>query len=423
MSGALQAVYQNFRSSADPKFIKTSTISSSNRIGFRATNLTVSSSGKSAVLMYYSYSTGCCTSQTGFTFNISDNKGTQLANVNKNKNNLGGADTNPYSITSDSSDNFYVAASVFRSASVPRNNYSVFKFNSSGTQQWEKSMTATSNPRNLTVDSSGNVYVTYNSTGGPLLSKFNSSGTVQWQRLTVDFNTQNMTTDSSGNIYLAGLGPDADTLYVLKYDSSGTLLSTKGFGTYPTTINKSGIAVDSSGNVYIAVTSNSIQHIAKLNSSFTQQWSRKLSGTGAGGNTGNLAVDSSGNVYVANSSGLIAKYNSSGTLQWQRRQTSASGGAIDSSDVYLVGTNVYFGGQLTDGAAVFTIGTDGTPATGTFTVAGIAFTYAAGAATDAAYTLGTPVVSITSTSTTITVSDGTFGTDNAVTSTNTTVTI
>jgi len=117
------------------------------------------------------------------------------------------------------------------------------------------------------------------------------------------------------------------------------------------------------------------------------------------------------------------KYNSSGTLQWQRRQNSSQAASIASADVYLLGTNVHFGGQLTNGVATFTIGTDGTPSTGTYTVAGIGFTYSAGTTTESAYTLNTQTVSITSTSTTVTVSDGTFGTDNAVASTNTTVTI
>ena len=66
---------------------------------------------------------------------------------------------------------------------------------------------------------------------------------------------------------------------------------------------------------------------AKFNSSGTIQWQRTLDGSTQHDRGTGIAVDSSGNVYIAGfgawTSGksyeiLIAKYNSSGTLQYQR---------------------------------------------------------------------------------------------------------
>ena len=93
-----------------------------------------------------------------------------------------------------------------------------------------------------------------------------------------------------------------------------------------------GIAVDSSGNVYVtgktesAGAGNTDLFIAKYDSSGTIQWQRTLGGTNGDEGYG-VTVDSSGNVYVVGftfSAGsglqdwLIAKYNASGTIQWQR---------------------------------------------------------------------------------------------------------
>ena len=89
-----------------------------------------------------------------------------------------------------------------------------------------------------------------------------------------------------------------------------------------------GIAVDSSGNVYVTghtgsqgAGGNDIL-IAKYNTSGVTQWLRTLGGTGTDAGTG-IAVDSSGNVYVTGYTGsqgaggydiLIAKLPSDGSL-------------------------------------------------------------------------------------------------------------
>ena len=92
-----------------------------------------------------------------------------------------------------------------------------------------------------------------------------------------------------------------------------------------------GIAVDSSGNVYVTgyTTSDGAGgadiSISKYNTSGVIQWQRTLGGTGIDYGYG-IAVDSSGNVYVTGHTGSdgaggndisISKYNTSGTIQWQ----------------------------------------------------------------------------------------------------------
>jgi uncharacterized delta-60 repeat protein len=129
-----------------------------------------------------------------------------------------------------------------------------------------------------------------------------------------------------------------------------------------------GIAVDSSGNCYVAgytISTGAGQQdalITKYNASGTIQWQRVLGGTNGDISYG-IAVDSSGNCYVtgytlsAGAGGqdaLIAKYDTSGTIQWQRVLGGVSGDlgygiAVDSSgNCYVTGNTDSTGAGVND---------------------------------------------------------------------------
>ena len=122
------------------------------------------------------------------------------------------------------------------------------KVNSTGTEQWTKTFSTTSNDNGNTdvaVDSSGNVYITGHTSndidgntnlGGTdiFIQKYNTSGDKQWTRTigtSSDENPGGITIDSSGNFFVTGStsgGLDGNTsagskdLFVVKYNSSGT---------------------------------------------------------------------------------------------------------------------------------------------------------------------------------------------------------
>jgi len=279
-------------------------------------------------------------------------------------------------ITVDSSGNVYVCGYAYISSG--QTVQSISKYNTSGTIQWQRTLTDSyfthqDAAYGIAVDNSGNVYVCgygTNSSGTAVqsISKWNNSGTIQWQNTLTDAYSspydiaQGITVDSSGNVYVCGFGTNSLGNYVQsisKWNNSGTIQWQRTLAdTYATPGDSAqGIAVDSSGNVYVCgyginSSGQTVQSISKYNTSGTIQWQRTLAApyTRAQG----ITVDSSGNVYVcgygSNSSGYgvqsISKWNNSGTIQWQNTLTdsyttpsdSAQGITVDSSgNVYVCG--------------------------------------------------------------------------------------
>lgn len=122
----------------------------------------------------------------------------------------------------DSSGNVYVA---FEYSSGTRYN-GMAKYNSSGTQQWQRQLNITSgNFMWSAVDSSGNVYGAEDN----LLFKWNSSGTLQWQRqftgTTIDFQGISW---FNNYIVLTGLIDTNAGIIVVKDDGSQTGTYTLG---------------------------------------------------------------------------------------------------------------------------------------------------------------------------------------------------
>jgi streptogramin lyase len=149
--------------------------------------------------------------------------------------------------------------------------------------------------------------------------------------------------DSSGNVYVV----DTHNYRVQKFDSNGRYLAQwgsrgSGSGQFNAPI---GVAVDSSGNVYVADSEN--QRVQKFDSNgrHLAQWGSRGSGSGQFSFPYGVAVDSSGNVYVADlGNDRVQKFDSNGRhlAQWGSKGSGSgqfnypAGVAVDSSgNVYV----------------------------------------------------------------------------------------
>jgi DNA-binding beta-propeller fold protein YncE len=257
----------------------------------------------------------------------------------------------PYGIAVDSSGNVYVADT---------SNNRIQKFSSTGSfvTKWGTQGSADgqiNHPYGIAVDSSGNVYVadTMNnriqkfSSTGSFVTKWGSGGSGDSQ-----FSSPwGIAVDSSGYVYVV----DCNNNRIQKFSSTdginytfvtkwGTQGSADGQINHP-----SGIAVDSSGNVYVAEESNyriqKFSSIDGINYTFVTKWGTQGSGDGQFESPFGIAVDISGNVYVADTfNDRIQKFSSAGSFvtKWGSSGSEdgqffhPSGIAVDSSgNVYV----------------------------------------------------------------------------------------
>jgi len=242
----------------------------------------------------------------------------------------------PWGVAVDSAGNVYV---------TDQNNDRVEKFTSTGAYvtAWGCTTAASGcssgsgpgefhRPLGIAVDSSGNVYVTDYTNNR--VEKFTSTGhyITAWGCATAGTGCPGSSTpgelnepyglavDSSGNVYVA----DFSNSRVEKFTSTGTFIATiASSGSGPGNVDGPvGVAVDSGGNVYVADDGNN--RIEKLTSTgaYLTAWGCTDAGDGCPGGSGpgefnypqSVAVDSAGNVYAADYGGnRVEKFTSTGT--------------------------------------------------------------------------------------------------------------
>ncbi|MBD2102024.1 SBBP repeat-containing protein [Leptolyngbya sp. FACHB-261] len=265
------------------------------------------------------------------------------------------------------------------------------------TLQWVRQLGSAANDYSYGVaaDKIGNVYIagaTEGNLGGAFvggssdsfLAQYNSSdvAAANSPRKPNGANSANrdgfssVVVDGSNNYYVAGArnvtapSPPSFTgsgdAYIAKYNSDGSQVWEKNLNIAGIEL-ATGLAVDSSGNVYLSGVTASLgtpgladAFVAKYNSSGDLSWSRQLNLNNADAAYGVAVNSTTGDVYITGISNatinlssstpsfsggdaFIAKYNSGGTFQWSQTLASAAsdyarGIAVDSSGgIYITG--------------------------------------------------------------------------------------
>jgi hypothetical protein len=303
-------------------------------------------------------------------------------------------------IAIDGSGNVYITGESDSSWGNPIRTFSggcdafVAKLDSSGALQWSTFLGGEAARgdygRGIAVDGSGNVYVTGNSYGSwgiPInpfyvvgnsytvfVAKLDPSGALQWNTFLGGGNGDagmDIAIGGSGNVYVMGnsastwgnpIRPHSgafigdDDVFVAKLDPSGALQWNTFLGGKDSDEGR-GIAIDGSGNLYIAGWSHESwgspihpfsggffnAFAAKLDPSGTLQWSTFLGGVNDSALGFDIAVDVPGNVYLTGrrdiklessgfghfeEDGFWAKFDPNGGLLWDN----SFGGREDSDN-------------------------------------------------------------------------------------------
>lgn len=306
---------------------------------------------------------------------------------------------------------------VGNNATGGTNNAYIWKYNSSGTLQWQKKIgdlynstyVAGTGAGTLAVDSAGNLDFVLSNIGNKVaVMQVNPSGNTMFQVALNSpggfTNTQAdcIAVDSSNNILFGGYIYDSGfSMLVGKFNGdNGAALWANRVVSNPSSFYAGwgrGVGTDSSNNVYVASqASGNSTNVCKFNSSGTVQWIRNF-GTGSGSfaEPRDMAVDSSGNSYTLIGSGelYIVKYNSSGVIQWQRRLQCSPNtyfqpqGITVSPDGTIFYINSRPNGDVNENICA-KLPTDGSK-TGTYTVSAYTYIYSVSSLADAAasYTL------------------------------------
>lgn len=146
----------------------------------------------------------------------------------------------PYSTACDSSGNLYVCGGYLGSGWTGV----LLKISPSGTLLWTRYENSSGYiMEDVNVDSEDNVYITTGTNPRALVWKFNSSGTLQWERglklsPSTSFSVEKIKVDSKDNLYLTGYGnityggSTASRDIVAKFAKDGSILGSFASGTF-----------------------------------------------------------------------------------------------------------------------------------------------------------------------------------------------
>lgn len=309
-----------------------------------------------------------------------------------------------YDIVVDKNNNcLYIVGRVESAIVNTEADYLLVKYDLDGTLLWQRSIGEDfyEDGQDITVDSSGNIYIIgYSDSTSEIgewntfIIKFNSSGVVQWQKkygasfitdpdTAYDDTGHSIFIDSTGNIYVTGLtsslNPEGLKIFITKFDSNCDIIWQKRLLGVDDAQSYS-VKVDNVGNIFVlghtrdnAEGLNDII-LTKLNSAGAIQWQRILGGSGNEEGY-DLVLDSFNNTYIvglSNSSGsvggndiLIAKYNAFGVLKWQKLLGGVAndygyGIALDKNgDIIITGRSFSLGGAGSSDAIVAKLPADG----------------------------------------------------------------
>ncbi len=300
---------------------------------------------------------------------------------------------NAYAATSDAS-NLYLAGNTYGTftgnVSAGGSDIFVVKFNNFGAHYWTKQLgtSALDVAYGAAATLSNAVFIAGgtwgsfpgNTTAGAMdlfVGKLDADGAQLWIRQlgtsSLDYALA-VAADANGNAYAVGStsgaldgnasagGYDA---FIVKYNGSGVKQWTRQLGSSATEFAR-GVAVDASGNIYVAGSTegaldgipnagSSDAFLVKYNAAGQKQWTRLFGSTGSD-TAGGVRTDASGNVYVVGRAPLgfdsqvsaggddafLVKYNAAGAKQWTRMYGTAANETGDA--VTVQGTSIVLAG-------------------------------------------------------------------------------
>jgi len=187
----------------------------------------------------------------------------------------------------------------------------------------------------IAIDSSDNVTVFSNRSSSSIIMRYTASGTETASfAVSATGNETGIAVDSSGNVYVTDYSNFSQRINVYSSTGNGNLIGTVPL-TVPAGFAPSGVALDASGMIY--VTDAGDDYLYKYDSSYNylNKWS--TTGTPSG-----VAVDSAGNVYVADfSTQYIQVYDKNGNSKTSWHVSGTPSGLAVYTDTTTSVTTVY----------------------------------------------------------------------------------